>query len=373
MLTLTGNFRAYLYLTNPALIKLYNINTVKRYPGLQRKYFFYLTGINVRVPAYRWIIGKVCLSKALQGYLTAWGVVMSVYIDILFLQNIIVNYGILMVAQKLSGRYSTALRKFISAAVGAVYLVIMLLCPKIETLYTIGGKILLSFLMVSIAFPSRQLKNWLKSLLSFYISSFIFAGAGFALMSVLNQGIYFKNGEFYTVMKSDGLLLVLTLISGFLMVRAFTDIFRKRIEKDSYIVKTYINLEGKTVCLNALIDTGNSLTDPVSQWPVMIAELESVKELLPEGMIKWLEDWTQMNITPGQDENSEWIKRIRLIPFNAIGTKNGMLPGFKPDSVCVEKEDLSYERTQVVVCISPNRLSSEEQYRAIISPEMVTA
>jgi len=105
----------------------------------------------------------------------------------------------------------------------------------------------------------------------------------------------------------------------------------------------------------------------------MIAELESVKELLPEGMIKWLEDWTQMNITPGQDENSEWIKRIRLIPFNAIGTKNGMLPGFKPDSVCVEKEDLSYERTQVVVCISPNRLSSEEQYRAIISPEMVTA
>ena len=43
-------------------------------------------------------------------------------------------------------------------------------------------------------------------------------------------------------MKSDGLLLILTLLSGFLMVRAFTDIFRKRIEKESYIVNTYINL-----------------------------------------------------------------------------------------------------------------------------------
>ena len=104
----------------------------------------------------------------------------------------------------------------------------------------------------------------------------------------------------------------------------------------------------------------------------MIAELESIKELLPEGMVKWLENWTQMKETVNLNDDSEWIKRIRLIPFHAIGTQNGMLPGFKPDSVCVEKEELYFERTQVVVCISQNRLSSEEQYRAIISPEMVT-
>jgi len=304
---------------------------------------------------------------------TTRGVIMSVYIDVLFLQNIIVNYGILFVTEKLSGRYSTALRKLISSAVGASYLVIMLLCPRIGTLYTVGGKVLLSVLMVAIAFPGQKLKNWFKALLSFYISSFIFAGAGYALMSILNQGIYFKNGEFYTGMKSDGLLLALTLLSGFLMVRAFTDLFRKRIERESYIVNTYIRLGEKTVCLQALIDTGNSLTYPVSQCPVMIAELESIKELLPDGMVKWLEDWAQMKTASSPDENSEWIKRIRLIPFHAIGTKNGMLPGFKPDSVCVEKEELYFERTQVVVCISPNRLSSKEQYRAIISPEMVTA
>lgn len=298
---------------------------------------------------------------------------MAVYIDVLFLQNIIVNYGILLVTEKLSGRYSTALRKLVSSIVGAVYLVIMLLCPQIHTLYTVGGKLLLSMLMVAIAFPSQKLKSWFKALLSFYISSFIFAGAGYALMSILNQGIYFKNGEFYSTMKSDGLLLVLTLVFGFLMVRAFTDLFRKRIEKESYIVNTYINLGGRTVCLQALIDTGNSLVDPVSQCPVMIAELESLKDLLPDGMVKWLENWTQMKETMSLDNDSEWVKRIRLIPFHAIGTNNGMLPGFKPDSVGVEKEELYFERTQVVVCISHSRLSAEEQYRAIISPEMVSA
>lgn len=299
---------------------------------------------------------------------------MVLYIDVLFLENVIVNYGILLVTEKLSGRYSTVLRKFISAFIGALYLVVMLVCPAIETLYTIAGKLLLSVLMTVIAFPCREIKSALKAFLSFYLSSFIFAGAGYALMSLTNQGIYFKNGEFYNQMRSDTLLLILTLVFGFLMVRAFTDIFRKRVEKESFIVKAYIHLGERTVCLQALIDTGNSLLDPVTQYPVMIAELDGIKDLLPAGMAEWLKNWSQTQTSFGESEdNSEWCKRIRLIPFHAIGTNNGMLPGFKPDSVCVEKEELHYERTQVVVCICQNRLSTKNQYKAIISPEMVSA
>lgn len=297
---------------------------------------------------------------------------MVLYIDVLFLENVIVNYGILLVTEKLSGRYSTVMRRFIAAVIGATYLVVMLLCPTVETLYTIVGKLLLSVLMTAVAFPSREIKGWIKAYLSFYLSTFIFAGAGYALMSLTNQGIYFKNGEFYNQMKSDTLLLVLTLVFGFLMVRAFTDIFRKRVEKESFIVKAYIRLDQRTVCLQALIDTGNSLMDPVTQYPVMIAELDGIRDLLPSGMAEWLKNWSH-NQSAGLEENSEWKKRIRLIPFHAIGTNNGMLPGFKPDSVCVEKEELQYERTQVVVCICQNRLSARNQYRAIISPELVSA
>ncbi len=299
---------------------------------------------------------------------------MVLYIDVLFLENVIVNYGILLVTEKLSGRYSTIMRKFISAVIGAAYLVAMLLCPKVQTLYTIFGKLLLSVLMIAIAFPGREIKSMMKAFLSFYLSTFIFAGAGYALMSLTNQGIYFKNGEFYNHMKSDTLLLALTLVFGILMVRAFADIFRKRVEKESFIVKASIHLGERTVSLQALIDTGNSLMDPVTQYPVMIAELDGIKELLPAGMAEWLKNWSQTQAVQGtSEESSEWRKRIRLIPFHAIGTNNGMLPGFKPDRVCVEKEELQYERTQVVVCICQNRLSTKNQYKAIISPELVSA
>lgn len=299
---------------------------------------------------------------------------MVLYIDVLFLENVIVNYGILLVTGKLSGRYTTTMRKFISAVIGAAYLMAMLLCPEVQTLYTIAGKLLLSVLMTAIAFPSREIKGMIKALLSFYLSTFIFAGAGYALMSLTNQGIYFKNGEFYNQMKSDTLLLALTVIFGILMVRAFGDIFRKRVEKESFIVKASIHFGERTVSLQALIDTGNSLMDPVTQYPVMIAELDGVKELLPEGMAEWMKNWSQTQQVQGSaEDNSEWKKRIRLIPFHAIGTNSGMLPGFKPDSVCVEKEELQYERTQVVVCICQNKLSEKNQYKAIISPELVSA
>ncbi|NLM27028.1 MAG: sigma-E processing peptidase SpoIIGA [Clostridiaceae bacterium] len=299
---------------------------------------------------------------------------MYVYIDLLFLENILVNYGILSVTGKLSGMVSAAWRRLISAVVGAVYLVIMLSCPAIRSLYTIGGKVVLSFLMVAAAFPLRKIKNFFKALLSFYIATFIFAGAGYALMSLTGQMIYYKNGIYYNGLRSDTLLLILTICFGFLLVRAFTDLFRKRIEKESYIVNACISIDGRTVSMPALIDTGNTLLDPVTRCPVMVAELDGLKELLPPEMLEWAKNWSQTDNSEISMENDlEWIRRIRLIPFNSIGNTSGVLPGFKPDSISVEKEDYCFEKTQVVVCICKNRLSAGNQYRAIISPEMVSA
>lgn len=299
---------------------------------------------------------------------------MAIYIDMLFFENVIMNYGILIVTEKLSGRFSTVGRRFLSSVLGALYLVVMLLCPGMKSMYTIGGKILLSVLMVSIAFPCRKIKGWLKVIVSFYISSFIFAGAGYAIMSLTNQGIYFKNGYFCSQYKSNTLMLILTMLFGFLMVRSFTDLFRLRIEKESYIVNAYINVGEKTACLRALIDTGNSLLDPVSRCPVMVAELDSIKDLLPAVMIEWIKNWYKTK-EPGwvSEESYDWKKRIRLIPFSSIGTNHGMLPGFKADSVSIEKEELRYKTTQVVVCICQDRLSSRDQYKAIIGTEMVSA
>jgi len=340
---------------------------------LKAVFFVIFKGINGGRYAYRLIVEKLCFFSCPSRPLI-WSDTMYVYIDLLSLENILVNYGILSVTEKLSGMASAAWRKLISAAIGTVYLVIMLSCPSIRSLYTIGGKIVLSVLMVVAAFPLRKVKNLFKVLLSFYITSFIFAGAGYALMSLTGQVIYHKNGVFYNGFRIDALLLILTICFGFLLVRAFTDLFRKRIERESYIVNTCIIIDGKSVSMPALIDTGNNLLDPVTRCPVMVAELDGLKEILPPKMIEWVKNWSQTDKAEISLENDlEWMRRIRLIPFNSIGNTSGVLPGFKPDRISVEKEEYCFENTEVVVCVCKNRLSSGNRYRAIISPEMVSA
>ena len=64
--------------------------------------------------------------------------------------------------------------------------------------------------------------------------------------------------------------------------------------------------------------------------------------------------------------------QIRLIPFSSIGRENGLLIGFKPDSVSVfvnEKEMFSGE---VTVGICNNALSDDKSFQALINPGVLS-
>ena len=49
------------------------------------------------------------------------------------------------------------------------------------------------------------------------------------------------------------------------------------------LVPAVLTLEGRRVALTALVDTGNTLTDPATGRPVMVAEGEKVGALFPDG------------------------------------------------------------------------------------------
>ena len=49
------------------------------------------------------------------------------------------------------------------------------------------------------------------------------------------------------------------------------------------LVPAVLTLEGRRVALTALVDTGNTLTDPATGRPLMVAEGEKVGALFPDG------------------------------------------------------------------------------------------
>ena len=106
---------------------------------------------------------------------------LTIYIDIIFLENLFMNYIILFATGIILKLQVKAFRILISSIIGSIYAIIVY-TSTMEIYSSILLKILLSISMVYIAFNSRNVKQCLKQLIIFYLTSFTFGGVAFALL-----------------------------------------------------------------------------------------------------------------------------------------------------------------------------------------------
>ena len=97
-----------------------------------------------------------------------------------------------------------------------------------------------------------------------------------------------------------------------------------------------VGLNGQTVTLDGLVDSGNLLHDPVSGLPVIPVEREAVRAILSPALFRLCADRTAGN-TPGGTgiegmSGSPDARRIRLIP-TATATGQSMMIALRVDAV----------------------------------------
>lgn len=106
---------------------------------------------------------------------------MTIYVDIIFLENLFMNYIILFATGIIVKAPIKILRTFISSAIGSIYAVITYI-SDLKIYSNIFLKLILSMTMVYIAFENKSLKQFFKQLIIFYLTSFTFGGVAFALL-----------------------------------------------------------------------------------------------------------------------------------------------------------------------------------------------
>ena len=298
---------------------------------------------------------------------------MEVYLDVLFLENVVMNYMILLVAAKFSKSKTSNLRLFLGALVGALYVAVMVMIPGIKFSYTAFAKIFLSLVIVVIAFPPERVSYFLKNLAIFYVSTFIFAGAAFAFLYFNQNGGFIRNGIIYIFWQSKWTVLFLSIIMASIIIRIFWDILQYKFIKEKLLIRLKIVFEDKIIVIAALIDTGNSLHDPLTNMPVIVVEFKAIKEILPLDIQSIFEESKENDLTcvTGIISNSEWFSRFRLIPFSSLGKDNGMLIGFKPDYIEIGENEDRKGIKNVIVGIYNRSLSRNEVYKALLSPELI--
>ena len=297
---------------------------------------------------------------------------MKVYIDVLVMENIVMNYLILLLTAKFMRHKPSHLRLFLGALAGAAYVVVLLLMPNLKVYCTTLAKFALSLLIVAIAFSPAKPALFIKTLAVFYVSTFIFAGAAFAFLYLNQTGGFVRNGIVY-IWNSKGTTLFFAVATVGIIIRIFWDIVQQRISKEKLLMPLKIAFGNGTIELFALVDTGNSLCDPLTNSPVVVVEFNAIKNILPMEIQRIFDESKENDLDSVTKivSDSKWMSRFRLIPFTSLGKENGMLIGFRPDYIEVGENAEKKGITDIIIGIYNRALSKNNNYSALLSPELI--
>jgi stage II sporulation protein GA (sporulation sigma-E factor processing peptidase) len=289
----------------------------------------------------------------------------TVYIDILFVINLVINYFILLAVTNILHRKDKRLRLLLGACFGAIYS-LFIFFPELSFLYSSVLKFIFSVIIVVVAYKFSSFMHLVKLVIAFYIVSVLFGGIIFALWLFLTPpGMLMRNGVVYIdispvvlIGASAGCYLIITLFSRFL---------HKNTGLES-IYEVEVFLGNVSVKITALLDTGNILTESISGLPVIIAEYEKMEKLIPRSLRHSFKKGLIENTDIIASEN--WQKRFRLIPYGSVGNSSGILLAFKPDNLVAKSEGQLIETSNVLIAIINKRLNTDGKYHMLLNANL---
>ena len=295
---------------------------------------------------------------------------MTIYLDLIFIENIIMNSIILYATSIILKQKTKLLRIIISANIGAIYSIALYITNFKIYMSTIS-KIILSIIIIYVAFNPSKIKNAFKQVIIFYLTSFIFGGVALNLIYYLRpENISIKNGMFTGeyVLK----VIILGAIVALLIVKISIKIIKNKLTPKDMYCKIKIKMNENIIETKAMIDTGNLVKEPITNTPVVIVESSLLEGIIPNEILDNLE-----NILHGDLSNislkiqNEYFTKLRCIPYSSLGKENGMLVGIKIPEIMVQKEDEEKKTNNIILGIYDKNLTKRGEYKALVGVELI--
>ncbi len=280
-----------------------------------------------------------------------------IYLDTLFLLNSTVDYLLLLCSARLAGEELHRLRMAAGAVLGGAYAAAVVL-PGMGFLLHPICKIGSAVLMVVIGLgASRRL---LRQSVIFFALSCAFGGGVLAIGLLGGQGLSLGGGLVYSGM--DVKIVLLSAAGCYVLFTLALSRVGRHTAAEGELVCVQLRLFDREVCFTALVDTGNTLSDPISESPVVVAEAESLSGLFPRGRVPSAQALSAPDRVLGKLNTGRWKGRFRLLPYRAVGVECGLLLAVRVDGMRVDGQD----RGPVLVAFSPTPVSDGGGYRALI-------
>ena len=280
-----------------------------------------------------------------------------IYVDTLFFLNTLVDYLLLLAAARLAGEPLRRWRFALGAALGGLYAVAIFL-PGLGFLSHPLCRLASVVLMMLVSYGgSRRL---LRQGVLFVALTFAFGGGVVTIGLMGGTGLSLGKGVFYSALDLKVVLLSAAVCYGVLTL-VFQRLARHSATSGELVnIKLYLG--ENTADLTALVDTGNTLTDPVSGQPVVVAEGERLGQLFPQGKRPSLVDLRNPTGALTRLGTGEWKSRFRLLPYRSVGVDHGLLLAVRVDRMELDGQRIG----PMLVALSPTSVSDGGGYQALI-------
>lgn len=265
----------------------------------------------------------------------------KLYIDSFFILQMTGNLYLLSLAGKVLKCTATHGRIWLGAAAGAVTICLFVLIPA----GPVGVRMLVSAVPVSmemlcITYGVHHIGNLIHG-------SLVMAGCGFFSGSVM---IWILNR--LRMVLNDRSSMIVTLVSGYAAYRILQRVIESLQRKKENCIRTvsvYVPALQKEIRLQAFLDTGNHLVDPVNGAPVCLISRKLAKEM-------------QSCFRP---------EKYHAIPFRSVGRKSGILHAYELSELVIEEQGRRIIKEHVIVAVCDTGIAEESIYQMILHPRLL--
>lgn len=252
---------------------------------------------------------------------------MVIYADVVMLLNFAVDFLLLLGTNRLTGYPPTLKHLALAATLGGLYGGMCIL-PGFAFLGNTAWRLVFLGLMALIAFGCNE--------------SALRRGVLFVFLSMALGGIAMGFSE-------QSFWLLILGAAGVWLMCCFG--LRGRADARRYVPVTIVHKD-QTVELTALVDTGNTLTDPLTGEAVLVAGAQIGKRLLGLN--------THQLSHPVETVANACIPGLRLLPYHAVGQQGGMLLAMRFDRVNIGEKEVAG-----IVAFSPDVIGQGTGFQAL--------
>jgi stage II sporulation protein GA (sporulation sigma-E factor processing peptidase) len=246
----------------------------------------------------------------------------TVYIDVLFIVNFIVNLMLYLSSCIIRRKKIVAWRISCAAAAGAVCSCAFFISeiePVIRNIIAVGIYALCSWLVMGY----DTWRDFIKNATATLFCAFVFAGVFFLIYRYADIGsvVVFNNNVLYI----DIPVFALLCTSGacFALIALMSKAFIHVLGADAEYEVT-VGLDNNVIKAQAKMDTGNAMIDPISGCPVILADKKRMAALFPRYFEEFVTCGDISKIEP------QYHLRLRMVMCKTA-TGDGLLPALRPD------------------------------------------